>query len=79
MIYTLTFAFYVLCYQLLIHAFIKDFQLLKRPGSLGFQYSVNEKCNVKGLRPAGHQMANNHSCIFLPGLFFLLGYVWLRD
>lgn len=53
----------------------EDFQLLKQAGSQGFQSSINEKPALKSLRPAGHRMANKHSCISLPALFFLLGYI----
>lgn len=51
-----------------------DFQLLKQAGSRGFQCSINENAALKSLSPAGHQMANKHSCISSPALFFLL---WL--
>lgn len=41
----------------------------------GFQCSFNEKPAWKSLRPAGHRMANKHTWISLPALFFLLGYI----
>lgn len=73
---TSSFTFHVLCCKFLfLPPACRRFSAPKTSRQPGFQCSFNEKPAWKSLRPAGHRMANKHTWISLPALFFLLGYI----